>query len=71
MQQKEITVPPLSQIVSRLKRLTQAETKQLAEDSGVPYATLNKIRFGITKNPGVETVRKFLPRLPAALAEQE
>lgn len=45
-------------------RLSHAQTKALAEASGVPFTTLWKVRTGETRNPGVETVRLFWPRLP-------
>lgn len=59
-----ITIPPLTMIVSRLEKLTDSQTRRLANDSGVPFGTLNKIRCGHTKNPGIETVRQFFPLLP-------
>lgn len=59
-----ITIPPLAMIVSRLEQLTQADLKRLAKDSGVPFSTLVNIRYGTTKNPGIETVRQFYPLLP-------
>lgn len=60
-----ITIPPLTLVSARLKRLSEAQLKQLAEESGVPFGTLNKIKHGYTVNPGIETVRKFFPLLPA------
>ena len=36
----------------------------LAATSGVPVPTLQKIRYGITENPGYETMRKVLPLVP-------
>ena len=59
-----ITIPPLALIRTRMETLNQAQIKRLAEDSGVPFGTLMKIRYGITKNPGLETVRAFYPLLP-------
>lgn len=58
-----MTLPPLTLIRSRLARLTQAQTQQLADETGVGYGTLMKIRLGLTKNPGLETVRQFFPVL--------
>lgn len=61
-----VVFPPLAMVRARLNQLTQAEMHQLAADSGVPFPTLMKIRHGTTKNPGLETVRKFFPLLPGA-----
>lgn len=59
-----ITIPPLTLVCARLKRLNDAQLKKLSEESGVPYGTISKIRNGYTTNPGIETVRKFLQLLP-------
>lgn len=61
----DITIPPITLISARLKKLGEAKLRKLAEESGVPFGTLNKIKFGYTTNPGIETVRKFFPLLPA------
>lgn len=58
-----ITIPPLALIRTRLEAMSQTQIKSLAKDSGVPFGTLMKIRHGVTKNPGIETVRKFYPLL--------
>lgn len=60
-----ITIPPLRMIRNKLGKLTQAQIQKLADDSGVPFSTIMKIRLGITKNPGTETVREFWPLLTA------
>ena len=44
--------------------LGHARLQALALASGVPFTTLWKVRSGETANPGIETVRKFLPHLP-------
>ena len=49
--------------------LTQRQLERLSAASGVPLSTLGKIRRGDTLNPGLETVRKFFPHLPAAREE--
>jgi len=36
-----------------------AQLRALADVSGVPFRTLLNIRLGVTKNPGIETVRSF------------
>jgi hypothetical protein len=46
--------------------LTQRQLERLSAASCVPLSTLGKIRRGETLNPGLETVRKFLPHLAAA-----
>jgi hypothetical protein len=56
-------IPSLKQIRKRLESYTMEELKQLAEDSRVGFGTLLKIKLGTTKNPGIETVRKFWPHL--------
>ena len=59
-----ITIPPLALIHSRLAAMNQVQLRRLAKDSGIPFGTLMKIRYGTTKNPGIETVRAFYPLLP-------
>lgn len=41
---------------------------QLSTLSGVPSPTIYKIKLGTTENPGIETLRKFMPHMPAVLA---
>jgi hypothetical protein len=64
------SLPSASVVSARLKALKMAEIESLASQSGVPFATLLKIRMGTTPNPGLETVRKFFHLLPAELAQQ-
>jgi transcriptional regulator with XRE-family HTH domain len=56
-------IPSLRLIKRRLAGYTMDELQQLAEDSGVAFSTLLKIKLGPTKNPGIETVRAFWPHL--------
>ena len=42
-----------------LKGLPQAELLVVSAQAGVPVPTLIKIRHGVTKNPGIDTVRKI------------
>lgn len=65
----QIAIPPLSMIEARLAKLSQSQVKKLSQDTGVPFGTLMKIRHGITKNPGIETVRMFFPLLLAMTDE--
>lgn len=53
--------PPMTLVRGRLKELKGQQVVELAEVSGVPFATLMKIRQGTTGNPGIETVRAFWP----------
>lgn len=59
-----ITIPPLTMVVSRLSKLDEAGLRRLAAESGVPYSTIRKIRYGVTKDPGLETCRKFFALIP-------
>lgn len=61
----EAAFPTVAAIREALDPLTIAQLTALAETSGVPFTTLYKIKLGDTKNPGIETVRKFLPHLTA------
>lgn len=47
-----------------LSKLDLAQLDKLSEKSGVPTSTIYKIKRGETSNPGIETVRKFMARLP-------
>lgn len=40
------------------------QISRLGDLSGVPPTTIYKIKRGETENPGIETVRKFMARLP-------
>lgn len=59
-------IPSAEHVAEFLRPLRMAALRDLASRSGVPYRTLINIRSGVTTNPGIETVRKFLPLLPAA-----
>lgn len=59
-----IEIPSAADLAGRLKVLTGGQMADLARKSGVPYTTLWKIQSGVTPNPGIETVRRFLPHLP-------
>lgn len=62
---QHITIPPVTLIRNRLEKLSRPELQALANDSGVPFSTIQKIMYGISKNPGIETVRQFFPLLPS------
>ena len=55
------TIPSAQEVREKLAQLGHAETQDLAEQSGVPFTTLWKIRTGETDNPRLETVRLFFP----------
>ena len=61
--------PSVVDIRARLVALPMAQLSKLAGLSGVPLPTLTKIRYGQTLNPGVETVRSFMPHLDALLVD--
>lgn len=61
----QYNIPTTDMIQRRLNKLNQAQLHQLADDTGVPYSTLVKIKYAETKNPGIETVRRFFPVLLA------
>jgi len=44
---------------SSLAQLSHAQIQRLAKNSNVPLTTLWKIKDSTTKNPGIETMRKF------------
>lgn len=50
-----------------LAPLTLRQLDKLSAMSGVPAPTIYKIKLGDTANPGIETVRKFLPHIEACL----
>lgn len=61
----DITLPSLDEVRAELARLTLKQMDQLAALSGVAAPTIYKIRLGTTANPGIETLRGFLPHLKA------
>lgn len=66
---KQDAIPTLAAVQAALAPLTLHQLWRLAELSGVPQPTIYKIRLGQTENPGIETVRKFLPHIAAAQKE--
>jgi len=59
------TIPSAEQVRQRLLLTDANDLPRLAEQSGVPFHTLLKIRRGETRNPRIETVRMLWPHLPA------
>lgn len=64
----ETALPGVDEIREAMEPLTLADLDTLAAASGVPATTLYKIKRGETLNPGIETVRKFMPHLAALRA---
>lgn len=62
----ETAIPSAAEIRVLLEPLRTAALRRLAEQSGVSFYTLMKIRSGETSNPGIESVRAFLPHIEAA-----
>jgi len=56
-------IPSAVDIRASLAALSLDQLDRLAELSGVPLPTLSKIRYGQTLNPGIETVRRFMPHV--------
>jgi N-glycosylase/DNA lyase len=50
----------LPEIRDALRALPRASWKWLAEDSGVPPSTIEKIAYGVTENPSFEPVRRLI-----------
>lgn len=65
----DTAIPSAAQIRDLLAPMRHGPLQRLAKLSGVPFNTLVKIRDGETKNPGIETVRAFLPHIEAALGD--
>jgi len=59
----ELTLPSAEQVRAALSPLTMKQLERLEELSGVPATTIYKIKRGETENPGVETLRRFLPHI--------
>lgn len=58
-------IPSSGEVRQRLAGFRHADLRALSKLSGVPFTTLWKIRSGETQNPGIETVRQFLPFVAA------
>ena len=61
-----IQIPTALQVREALAVLTLKQIEHLAALSGVPWTTIYKIKRGETANPGIDTVRLFLPHVKAA-----
>lgn len=63
-------IPSAEAVRSALGPLTMRQLERLSELSGVPVATIYKVKLGETTNPGIETVRKFAAHIAAACARE-
>lgn len=66
-----IDIPGADAICARLEIMDPAQLRRLSELSGVSYFTLHKIAKGITKNPGIDTVRQFFPHIVEASGAEQ
>jgi predicted transcriptional regulator len=57
----ESPIPSAEEVRSMLDGLTLKQMEDVALRSGVPFSTIYKIKRGETRNPGIETLRQFLP----------
>lgn len=64
----QTSIPSAEDVQAALATLTLKQLDRLAELSGVPASTIYKIKLANTTNPGIETVRKFMPHVAAAAA---
>lgn len=59
-------IPSAAEVRARLLALSYSQVQELSRLSGVPFNTLWNVRKGEeggTSNPGIETVRKFMPHI--------
>ena len=57
-------IPSTEQIRTALLDLTLDEVRYLADRAECSFSTLVSIRYGYIKNPGIDTVRRFITHLP-------
>ena len=60
------SIPSAQEVRALLAPLTLKGLEAVSAVSGVPFTTIYKIQRGETSNPGIETVRKFLPHVESA-----
>ena len=65
----ESTLISIHEVQDALAPLTVKQMDRLGELSGVPPTTIYKIKRGETTNPGIETVRKFMPYVSACVED--
>jgi predicted transcriptional regulator len=64
-------IPSVATVKAALAPLTLKQIQHLATLSGVPAATIYKVKRGETGNPGIETVRRFYPLISQAEGSAE
>lgn len=65
---KSVILPTTAELRAALESLTRAQITQIAEISDIPFTSIMNIRSGVSKNPGIETVSRFLPALKLVLS---
>jgi hypothetical protein len=65
-----IVLPTMQEVRAALAPLTMRQIDRLEALSGVPAPTIYKIKLGTTENPGVDTLRRFMPHVSVVLNEQ-
>ncbi len=60
-------IPSAAQVREALAPLSLKQVDALSRLSGIPATTIYKIQRGETKNPGIETLRGFLPHIAAVI----
>ncbi len=58
-------IPSAAEVRDMLQPYDTGAMRALAQQSGVPFTTLWKVKAGVTRNPGIETVRAFIGYLSA------
>lgn len=62
-------LPSMQDVRRVLSPLTLRQIDVLSDLSSVPPTTIYKIKNGLTKNPGVITLKKLLPHVATAMAD--
>jgi len=61
-------IPSAETVRAEMAPLSLKQLEKLSALSGVPFTTIYKIKRGETQNPGIETLRQFMPHLNEAKA---
>lgn len=59
----------LNERLRAMKEACNMTAQQIADKSGVPVATLNRVLQGLTENPGFDTVCKIVKAMGGSLSE--
>lgn len=62
-------IPSIEDVRAALEPLSRRHLDRLEELSTVPATTIYKIKRGEIANPGLDTVRRFLPHISTVVAE--